>query len=90
MLAVPFGLEKYDNNISKGFRHDSNDTLGNMIRCALALTHATSEEVVKSCLSCEFFNEQSEGCRKANGARPPARVIAFGCESYLDKDVIPF
>jgi len=89
MLQVPFGLEKYDNNISKSFREDSNHTLGNMIRCALALAHAASEEVVKSCLSCEFFNEQAEKCNKWN-ARPPARIIAFGCPDYLDKDCIPF
>jgi len=43
-----------------------------------------------SCLSCEHFRESTEECNAANGARPPARIIAFGCNQYKDKDDIPF
>jgi len=43
-----------------------------------------------SCLSCDHFNEREETCSKANDQRPPARVIAFGCEKYQDNDDIPF
>lgn len=41
-----------------------------------------------SCLNCEYFNEPQEYCEKADGQRPPARVIAYGCPLYLMK--IPF
>ena len=36
-----------------------------------------------SCMNCEYFSEVTEGCRLAGGARPPARVIAFGCSKFL-------
>jgi hypothetical protein len=42
-----------------------------------------------SCLSCSRFSESEEICRKF-AARPPARVIAFGCSEYLDTEEIPF
>lgn len=45
------------------------------------------ERATKSCLTCDNFNEPNETCR-LNGLRPPARVIAFGCECYEDE--IPF
>ncbi len=46
--------------------------------------------LVKSCLSCDHFNEQTEICKLVN-KRPPAKVIAFACEKYdnIDDD-IPF
>ena len=37
--------------------------------------------LVKCCLSCRFFTEETEICSKAS-QRPPAAVICFGCESY--------
>ncbi len=40
----------------------------------------------RTCLSCEHFNEKNELCSLA-GARPPARVIVFGCPSF---EFIPF
>lgn len=43
-----------------------------------------------SCISCEHFRESTEECNAANGQRPPARIIAFGCNLYRDKDDIPF
>lgn len=42
-----------------------------------------------SCISCTHFDETNEICKKAN-ARPPARIIAFGCNLYDDFDDIPF
>ncbi len=41
----------------------------------------------KTCLNCERFKEDEEICEHY-GQRPPARVIAFGCETYLA--LIPF
>lgn len=43
----------------------------------------------QSCLSCVTFREESEWCVKYN-ARPPARVIAYGCPGYFDEEEIPF
>ena len=38
----------------------------------------------RSCLTCEHFDEPSEGCGLAGGQRPPALVIAMGCGKYLE------
>lgn len=42
----------------------------------------------KSCIHCGHFDELIEQCKLTN-QRPPARVIAFGCELY-DNNYIPF
>lgn len=54
-----------------------------------ACIEAYAEELVQTCITCTEFNEQSEFCRKYN-ARPPARVIAYGCPSYFNEEEIPF
>lgn len=53
--------------------------------------HVTKEKdgVMPSCISCKSFDEQAEMC-DAYKARPPARVIAFACPTYRDKNDIPF
>lgn len=51
--------------------------------------HASKEGLHATCLSCLNFDEKAEYCNKFS-ARPPARVIAFSCESYDDNDDIPF
>lgn len=45
------------------------------------------ECTVKTCITCENFDEDKEQCG-LNGLRPPARIIAFGCECWEDR--IPF
>ena len=45
--------------------------------------------VMASCINCSFFIEAHELCKRFN-ARPPARVIAFGCKDHLDIQEIPF
>jgi hypothetical protein len=48
-------------------------------------------ELQQTCLTCENFDEASEGCKINNGARPPARVIAYGCDAFENTaDEIPF
>lgn len=37
---------------------------------------------VETCLTCEHFDESTETCALAK-ARPPARVIAYGCPCYV-------
>ena len=54
------------------------------------LTELKPEDIVESCLTCQNFNEDTEQCG-LYFARPPARVIAFGCPSYFNiEDDIPF
>lgn len=43
----------------------------------------------KNCLNCIHFNEDDEIC-KWYKQKPPARVIAYGCESHDDIEEIPF
>lgn len=43
----------------------------------------------KTCINCDHFIEKTEMCKQWN-AKPPARVIAFGCDKYKDEDLIPF
>lgn len=40
----------------------------------------------KNCTTCEEFDNTKEVCKKFN-QRPPARIIAYGCEHWYD---IPF
>ncbi len=45
-------------------------------------------QATKTCLTCDHFAEtKGENCNKFGG-RPPARVIAFGCDGYENE--IPF
>jgi len=57
---------------------------------ARELTEAMRKELdraTRTCLNCELFTEATETCGKWN-ARPPARIIAAGCEDHVDE--IPF
>jgi hypothetical protein len=53
-----------------------------------AILQLSPEVLHASCLSCDHFREDNENCQLAN-VRPPARVIAFGCESWenIDEDI---
>lgn len=35
---------------------------------------------LRTCIHCKHFNEQAEVCMGLS--RPPARIIAFGCDSF--------
>lgn len=49
-------------------------------------------DCLQSCIGCFHFNAANENCN-LNNMRPPARIIAVGCECYepdiCEKD-IPF
>lgn len=45
--------------------------------------HAHRTDMFKTCVTCEHFALLQETCTKFN-AKPPATVIADGCEHYLD------
>ena len=55
------------------------EQFGRRLRAELELNRRT-------CLDCFNFQESTETCLLA-GARPPARVLAFGCPQY---DNVPF
>jgi hypothetical protein len=66
------------------------DRVGAVTEMTEALRAAIREELdraTRTCLNCERFTEATETCGKWN-ARPPARVIAAGCEDHVDE--IPF
>ena len=43
----------------------------------------------QNCLNCKYFKEADEQCSLYK-ARPPAKIIAYGCDSHLDIEQIPF
>lgn len=45
--------------------------------------HLHRHRMIHSCMTCVLFNADYEHCTLWN-AHPPARVIAFGCPSWLD------
>lgn len=42
-----------------------------------------------TCVRCLSFDQQNEICKVAK-ARPPAKVIAYGCPQFESEDTIPF
>lgn len=38
---------------------------------------------LRSCINCDNFLKASEECSLARGKRPPAIVIALGCDSWV-------
>lgn len=54
-----------------------------------AVTAAWPNGITRTCVSCDHFRTGNETCGLAN-ARPPARIIAFGCEKYSDDMDVPF
>jgi hypothetical protein len=45
------------------------------------------QQIFRSCINCEHFNEKTEYCGVAH-QRPPAKVIVFGCPKWMAD--IPF
>lgn len=49
------------------------------------------KRALRTCITCNAFDNDNETCNKANNQRPPAKVIAYGCPQYNDfDDEIPF
>lgn len=59
------------------------------IRDALNYAVETHKPIYQSCINCEHFDELNGEICKLAKARPPARVIAYGCEQWCDME-IPF
>ena len=56
-----------------------------------AVTATWPNGITRSCVSCDHFKPAPglEHCGLVN-QRPPARIIAFGCERYSDDMDVPF
>lgn len=55
------------------------------------LAHVLADNIVtSSCITCVHFKEQQGELCSLYKARPPARIIAAGCPSYMDYDEVPF
>lgn len=54
------------------------DTIAELIDCQL----------MACCLNCEFYNKDTAGCGKSNGAVPPPYIALYGCELWEGE--VPF
>lgn len=90
-LDIPENLKfKHDKPVNHNLRKNADDTLEVLLKCAIGLSMAKPEDLILSCLNCDFFIEATEICKKYN-QHPPARVIAFACPSHENiNDEIPF
>lgn len=70
----------------KDLRHLDANIAAAIRYCADELGKAVIEGR-QTCVHCKHFNNTLEVCALAN-QRPPARVIAFGCSSFVED--IPF
>lgn len=43
----------------------------------------------QTCLTCISFEEDKDYCRHWR-AKPPSRVIVYGCDNYFDINDVPF
>ena len=76
--------------INKHTRFNMNCKLAAIMRSTISLAEMLPEEMIKSCITCETFNESTEVCNKYK-MKPPARIIAFGCPDYNNiSEDIPF
>lgn len=49
------------------------------------------KQALRTCMTCEHFNVADETCGLTDNLRPPANIIAYGCDKYkFEYDDIPF
>lgn len=49
------------------------------------------KHALRTCVTCEHFDKDKEVCKISDNLRPPATVIAYGCDKFQDYfDDIPF
>lgn len=64
-----------------------NKLMTEVSRTVLGVIKASTTPPRRTCWECLYFDQVNEGCGLANNARPPAKVIAYGCPSF---DFVPF
>lgn len=73
-------------NIKKHTSVPVKDIIQGIVNELSSIIETHLEKNIKTCINCVNFNEPSESCTLYK-AKPPARVIALGCEKWED---IPF
>lgn len=43
---------------------------------------ALKQGSLRSCVNCFNFTHDIEGCKLANNTRPPAMIVAIGCDKW--------
>ena len=78
---MPINNNEAINKVRNNFIHEADcEVIGKYLADCLY-------DATKTCLTCDHFDEKAEQCGLYK-ARPPARVIAFGCPSYVNE--VPF
>lgn len=70
-------------------KNDLHGALHGAIAGAIGSMFNLSNYPFQTCLNCANFKEVKEQCGLWND-RPPARVIAFGCDKWKEEDRIPY
>jgi hypothetical protein len=57
-------------------------------------SYSVAQEIrrgLRTCVTCIQFDGDTETCRLTENMRPPAKVIAYGCDRFIhEHDDIPF
>lgn len=72
--------------MSSDYEKDLNDLGQEMLKTLLRMID--DRRIVRSCINCRWFNSQQEICTTHNNLRPPAHIIAKGCDQHSCE--IPF
>lgn len=76
-------IDRFKPTLREEYRYDIEGSLINLLRRILV-----NQYPYRNCLNCIYFTESLEYCKHWK-AKPPARVIAYGCQSHEDVN-IPF
>lgn len=75
---------------NNGLRWQTQSLMNQLKDHIAELEKQPAELLHKSCVNCENWEDSAEMCMKYR-ARPPAKVIAFGCIDWFNlNDDIPF
>jgi len=75
---------------NNGLRWEAVRILNDIARLKETLTSAKAETLHISCVNCDNWHHIEEYCKKYM-ERPPAKIIAFGCNDWTNiDDDIPF
>lgn len=76
--------------IKPTLREEARIEISSLCTNAIAnVLESTANFPFKTCLRCDNFDEPKELCKLVN-MRPPAKVIAYGCDKFCDDNWIPF
>lgn len=75
--------------IKPRLRNDVEIDLGYLIKHAVFRAIEDQRHPFKNCINCTKFDQKNEICNQYK-ARPPARVIAYGCPEHVDMYEVPF